>query len=231
MHATFRSWRCDLACHQFCLDRFRRQAAAKRVCDCERAGDASGLRASFRPAHRSALGADYRLVLEPALRATSRGCRRSPASIAIASKFLLRIDGKHIWNPAGFAIVVLLLTSSGVWISPGQWGASIWFGTLLAFLAILVLQAAQRSRHRAVLSRQPCRVAHRPRALARRSAGHSAASDAKRLAADLRLLHDFRSAHHARIRGSAVCCSPWPWRRWRIISPFSCKCGRRFMWP
>jgi enediyne biosynthesis protein E5 len=65
--------------------------------------------------------------------------------IAIASKFLLRIDGKHIWNPAGFAIVVLLLISSDVWISPGQWGASIWFGTLVAFLAILVLQAAQRA--------------------------------------------------------------------------------------
>jgi enediyne biosynthesis protein E5 len=27
--------------------------------------------------------------------------------IAIASKFLLRVDRKHIWNPAGFAIVVL----------------------------------------------------------------------------------------------------------------------------
>ena len=65
--------------------------------------------------------------------------------IAIASKFLLRIDGKHIWNPAGFAIVVLLLISSDVWISPGQWGASIWFGTLVAFLVILVLQAAQRA--------------------------------------------------------------------------------------
>src|ERR1700733_7632121 len=65
--------------------------------------------------------------------------------IAIASKFVLRIDGKHIWNPAGFAIVVLLLTSNGVWISPGQWGADIWFASLLAFFAILVLQASQRS--------------------------------------------------------------------------------------
>ena len=65
--------------------------------------------------------------------------------VAIASKFVLRIDGKHIWNPAGFAIVVLLLTSNDVWISPGQWGASIWFGSLLAFFAILVLQASQRS--------------------------------------------------------------------------------------
>jgi enediyne biosynthesis protein E5 len=65
--------------------------------------------------------------------------------VAITSKFVLRIDGKHIWNPTGFAIVVLLLASSDVWISPGQWGASIWFGSLVACLAVLVLQAAQRS--------------------------------------------------------------------------------------
>ena len=65
--------------------------------------------------------------------------------IAIAPKFVLRIEGRHIWNPAGFAIVVLLLTSNDVWISPGQWGASVWFGSLLAFFAILVLRASQRS--------------------------------------------------------------------------------------
>jgi Na+-transporting NADH:ubiquinone oxidoreductase subunit NqrB len=65
--------------------------------------------------------------------------------IAIASKFVLRIDGRHIWNPAGFAIVALLATSSGVWISPGQWGTSVWLASLLAFFAILVLRAAQRA--------------------------------------------------------------------------------------
>jgi enediyne biosynthesis protein E5 len=66
--------------------------------------------------------------------------------IGIGSKFALRIDGKHIWNPAGFAIVVLLFAASGhVWISPGSWGSTVWFATLLAFLAILVLGAARRS--------------------------------------------------------------------------------------
>ena len=65
--------------------------------------------------------------------------------IAIASKFVFRLDGKHIWNPAGFAIVVLLFTANGVWISPGQWGSSLWLATLLVFLAVLVLQAAQRA--------------------------------------------------------------------------------------
>jgi Na+-transporting NADH:ubiquinone oxidoreductase subunit NqrB len=67
------------------------------------------------------------------------------AVIAIGSKFVLRIDSKHIWNPAGFAIVVLLFTAHGVWISPGQWGSTVWLAALLCFFAILVLQAAHRS--------------------------------------------------------------------------------------
>jgi Na+-transporting NADH:ubiquinone oxidoreductase subunit NqrB len=66
--------------------------------------------------------------------------------VAIASKFVLRVDGKHIWNPAGFAIVALLLSMPGhVWISPGAWGSTAWFGALLVFFAILVLGAARRS--------------------------------------------------------------------------------------
>jgi len=65
--------------------------------------------------------------------------------IAVSSKFLLHLEGKHLWNPAGFAIVVLLFGTHHVWISPGQWGASVWFAALLAFLAILVLKAARRA--------------------------------------------------------------------------------------
>jgi Na+-translocating ferredoxin:NAD+ oxidoreductase RnfD subunit len=66
--------------------------------------------------------------------------------IGIGSKFLLRLDGKHVWNPAGFAIVVLLFaTPAHVWISPGAWGSGVWFAALLIFFAILVLGAARRS--------------------------------------------------------------------------------------
>jgi Na+-transporting NADH:ubiquinone oxidoreductase subunit NqrB len=66
--------------------------------------------------------------------------------IAIGSKFVVRLDGKHIFNPAGFAIVVLLFAASGhVWISPGSWGTNAWFVALLAFFAILVLGAARRA--------------------------------------------------------------------------------------
>jgi Na+-transporting NADH:ubiquinone oxidoreductase subunit NqrB len=85
------------------------------------------------------------LSLSLLLRAEEPWLHELAAVIAIGSKFVFRIGGKHIWNPAGFAIVVLLLTGSGVWISPGQWGSTVWFAALLCFFAILVLHAARRS--------------------------------------------------------------------------------------
>jgi Na+-transporting NADH:ubiquinone oxidoreductase subunit NqrB len=85
------------------------------------------------------------LSLSLLLRADAIWLYAAAAAIAIFSKFLFRVNGKHIWNPAGFAIVVLLLVSNGVWISPGQWGAEIWFAVLTGCLAILVLSAARRA--------------------------------------------------------------------------------------
>ena len=85
------------------------------------------------------------LSLSLLLRAEEPWLHAIAGVIAISSKFLIRINGKHVFNPAGLAIVVLLLLSSGVWISPGQWGASIWFAALAGFLAIMVLHAARRT--------------------------------------------------------------------------------------
>ena len=86
------------------------------------------------------------LSLSLLLRADEPWIHALAGLIAIGSKFVLRIDGKHIWNPAGFAIVVLLFTAkSHVWISPGAWGSQVWFAALLCFFAILVLGAARRS--------------------------------------------------------------------------------------
>lgn len=65
-------------------------------------------------------------------------------ALGIGAKYLLRIRGKHIFNPAAFAIVVLLLTSPDVWVSPGQWGNAAWLTLLLAGCAGLVLQSAAR---------------------------------------------------------------------------------------
>jgi len=85
------------------------------------------------------------LSLSLLLRADEPWIHALAGVIAIGSKFVLRVDGKHIWNPAGFAIVVLLFAAPDhVWISPGQWGASVWFAALVSFLAFMVLNAARR---------------------------------------------------------------------------------------
>jgi len=84
------------------------------------------------------------LSLSLLLRSNDPWLHAAAGVIAISSKFLLRVDGKHVFNPAGFAIVVLLMIPPGVWISPGQWGTSIWFAALVGFLAIMVLRAARR---------------------------------------------------------------------------------------
>ena len=52
------------------------------------------------------------------------------ALFAIGQKFLIKINGKHLWNPANFGIVIIILVSGDVWISPGQWGS----GALLVFI-------------------------------------------------------------------------------------------------
>ena len=39
----------------------------------------------------------------------------------ISSKFLVRYNGKHVFNPTNFGIILAILTGHA-WISPGQWG-------------------------------------------------------------------------------------------------------------
>jgi len=85
------------------------------------------------------------LSLSLLLRADAPWLHALAAAIAIGSKFVLRIDGKHVWNPAGFAIVALLLiVPDHVWISPGAWGTDVWFAALVSFAAFMVLNAARR---------------------------------------------------------------------------------------
>src|ERR1700693_1313374 len=85
------------------------------------------------------------LSLSLLLRADAASIHAVAGVIAILSKFVLRVGDKHVFNPAGFAIVALLVLSDHVWISPGQWGTNIWFAAFVAFAAILVLHAARRA--------------------------------------------------------------------------------------
>jgi len=67
------------------------------------------------------------------------------AVITIASKFLLRWKGKHVFNPTNFGIVAMILFTGEVWVSPGQWGNIAFFGFLMACLGGLVVNRASRS--------------------------------------------------------------------------------------
>lgn len=67
------------------------------------------------------------------------------AMLAIGSKFLLRINGKHIFNPANFALVSLMLLSDHAWVSSGQWGSAAIGAFVLACLGFLVLTRAKRA--------------------------------------------------------------------------------------
>lgn len=54
------------------------------------------------------------------------------AAVSILSKYIFRINGKHIFNPSALGIVAAIYLTGNAWISPGQWGsgAVIMFGVL-----------------------------------------------------------------------------------------------------
>jgi enediyne biosynthesis protein E5 len=67
------------------------------------------------------------------------------AVVAIASKFTLRVRGKHVFNPTNFALVSMTLLTTSVWVSPGQWGSGTIFAFLLASAGGLVVNRAARA--------------------------------------------------------------------------------------
>lgn len=95
---------------------------------------------SFDP--KSALISSLSLCL--LLRTNDLSVASLAAVIAIGSKFVIRWNNKHIFNPTNFALVVVLTSGLG-WISPGQWGQVAWFGFLIACLGSLVITRAARA--------------------------------------------------------------------------------------
>jgi len=70
------------------------------------------------------------------------------AFISIASKYIIRINGKHIFNPSALGIVAAVVLTGSAWISPGQWGsgAVILFSVLcLGFIITTKVQKLDTS--------------------------------------------------------------------------------------
>jgi Na+-translocating ferredoxin:NAD+ oxidoreductase RnfD subunit len=58
---------------------------------------------------------------------------------------VIRVNGKHVFNPTNFGIVSMILLTDQVWVSPGQWGNVALFAFLMACLGGLVVNRATRS--------------------------------------------------------------------------------------
>ncbi|MEO1096037.1 MAG: RnfABCDGE type electron transport complex subunit D [Cyanobacteria bacterium J06638_28] len=65
-------------------------------------------------------------------------------SIAIASKFLLKGNGKHFFNPANLGIIAALTLTQDAWVSPGQWGEEIWYALIFVGAGGMVLKRVGR---------------------------------------------------------------------------------------
>jgi Na+-transporting NADH:ubiquinone oxidoreductase subunit NqrB len=79
------------------------------------------------------------------LRTNSEALAVGTAVVTIASKFVLRWNGKHLFNPTNFGLVAMILATHAVWVSPGQWGSAAFLGFLVACLGGMVVNRAARS--------------------------------------------------------------------------------------
>jgi Na+-transporting NADH:ubiquinone oxidoreductase subunit NqrB len=66
------------------------------------------------------------------------------AFLSIGSKFLIRVKGKHVFNPTNFGIIVSLLVTGQAWISPGQWGSDAMLLFMVGILGLSVLIRVKR---------------------------------------------------------------------------------------
>ncbi len=89
------------------------------------------------------------LSLSLLLRADTFAPLMIAAAIAVGSKFMFRLYGKHVFNPANAGIVALLLLSQttmpgAAWTPSGQWGTALWLAAALAGAGMIVTYRAAR---------------------------------------------------------------------------------------
>jgi Na+-transporting NADH:ubiquinone oxidoreductase subunit NqrB len=96
---------------------------------------------AFEP--RSALISGLSLCL--LLRTNGDALAALTAVLTVASKFLLRVRGKHVFNPTNFGVVGMMLLTGQVWVSPGQWGNVALLAFLIVGLGSVVVNRAARA--------------------------------------------------------------------------------------
>jgi hypothetical protein len=79
------------------------------------------------------------------LRADNYWIHPLAVSLALSAKFLIRIRGKHLYNPTNLALVLSLTFLPGAWASAGQWGHDM---ALVAWIFVLGGTVVNRARTR-----------------------------------------------------------------------------------
>jgi Na+-transporting NADH:ubiquinone oxidoreductase subunit NqrB len=78
------------------------------------------------------------------LRADNLWAHPLAAALPISAKFWLRVNGKHLYNPANLGCIAALLVLPGAWVSPGQWGSDLALACWVVVLGALVTRRARR---------------------------------------------------------------------------------------
>jgi len=79
------------------------------------------------------------------LRADTLWAHPLAAALAISSKFVLRANGRHVFNPANLGVIGALVLLPGTWVSAGQWGNDIALAAWFVALGALVTERARRA--------------------------------------------------------------------------------------
>jgi Na+-transporting NADH:ubiquinone oxidoreductase subunit NqrB len=66
------------------------------------------------------------------------------AALAMASKFLIRIQGGHLFNPANLGVILGLTLFPQTWVTSGQWGADLTTAAWLIAAGFFVANNARR---------------------------------------------------------------------------------------
>ena len=64
--------------------------------------------------------------------------------ISIVSKYVIRVNGKHIFNPSALGIVAAVFITGNAWISPGQWGSGMVLLFAVCCLGFIVVTKVQK---------------------------------------------------------------------------------------
>jgi len=85
------------------------------------------------------------LSLSLLLRADSPWAHPVAATVAIAAKRMLRVGGKHLFNPANLGVIFSLIVIPGTWVSAAQWGDDFALAGWFVALGGLVVHRARRA--------------------------------------------------------------------------------------